>query len=314
MDNNRTYFKIGLFILAGLAAAIGGILYINADVIRGEALLIETYLDESVQGLTVGSPVLYRGVAIGQVKEITFVPLVYKLDPKIADQDMFGRYVMVVMAIKSDYFPGVSGDPENTAGVIDHQINSGLRFKLSYQGITGIVYMEADYFMNARKPPQLPWQPQHIYVPSTPSLVTSFTAAVEKIFQRIEKIDMEALFAKMERLLDTTTKTIEDANVAEIRLGVLKAIDEFSQTNQQIRKLLEEAQPIPDDFRASLQQFDRTLAQMEILIQRNEPDLAKVLGDMKDLVRNLKRFSEDLKNDPAQILFSKPPKPSERVQ
>jgi paraquat-inducible protein B len=314
MENNKTYFKIGLFILAGLAALIGGVLYINADVIRGEAVLIETYLNESVQGLSVGSEVLYRGVTIGQVKEITFVPVVYDLSSDKTAQDLFGRYVMVVMAIKSNYFPGISGTPEDMADIIAHQVDTGLRFKLSYQGITGIVYMEADYINQPKEPLDVPWQPQHLYVPSTPSLVTSFTTAVEKIFQRIENIEIEALFSKMEKLLDTTTRSIEDAQIAKVREDVLSAVNEFSLTNQQIRKLVEEAQPIPADFRATLQQFEKTLVQIELTIQRNEPDLEKVLSDMKDLVRNIKRFSEDLKNDPAQILFSRPPKPSERVQ
>ncbi|MCE5184581.1 MAG: MlaD family protein [Planctomycetaceae bacterium] len=313
MESNRTYFKIGVFLLAALAALIGGILYINADVIRGEALIIETYLDESVQGLGVGSSVLYRGVAIGQVKKITFIPLEYDLgQPEIRDQ--FGRYVVVIMAIKSDYFPGVSAESSGAQRVIQHEIDSGLRFKLSYQGITGIVFMEADYFPNAKAPTPLPWKPKHIYVPSTPSLVTSFTKAVEKIFLRLEKIDVEALFAKMETALDTMTKTLEDAQISEIRKGILALVDEFSKTNQEVRGFLERSEQVPDDLRAALQQFERTLMQVQLLIGRNEPDLEKVLNDMKDLVRNLKRFSEDLKNDPAQLLFSRPPKPSERVQ
>lgn len=312
MEDSRTYFKIGLFILAGMAALIGGILYINADVIRGEAVLVETCLDESVQGLSVGSQVLYRGVAIGQVKEITFAPLVYDLgsDPQV--RDVFGRYVVVVVAIKSEQF--FSGDPEEMEVAIARQVQSGLRFKLSYQGITGIVYLEADYFMNPPEMPAIPWTPRYIYVPSTPSLMTSFTMAANKIFRRIENIDIEAVFAKMEVTLDTITKTLEDARISEIRQGILSMADEFSKTNQEVRKFLQNSEQVPEDLRATLQQFEKTLEQIERLIQLNEPDMEKVLSDLKDLVRNVKEFAEDLKNDPAQILFSQPPRPSERVQ
>lgn len=312
MEQNATYFKIGIFVLVGLAALIGGILYINADVVRGDAVLIETYIDESVQGLGIGSSVLYRGVTIGQVQEITFVPQVYDLSTEAMDE--FGRYVLVVMAIQSDYFPGISGDPEDMEAVIQRQIQSGLRFKLSYQGITGIVYMEADYITSPTEPLDVPWQPKNLYVPSTPSLVTSFTAAVDRLFRKLEKIDIQATFTKVEKLLDTTTKTFEDARIAEVRESFISLIDEFKTTNQQIRAWLESANEVPADLSASLTQFERTLVQIETLIQRNEPGLENVLGDLRDLVRNLKQFSEDLKNDPAQLLFSRPPKPSERVQ
>lgn len=312
MEQNATYFKIGIFVLVGLAALIGGILYINADVVRGDAVLIETYIDESVQGLGIGSSVLYRGVTIGQVQEITFVPQVYDLSTEAMDE--FGRYVLVVMAIQSDYFPGISGDPEDMEAVIQRQIQSGLRFKLSYQGITGIVYMEADYITSPTEPLDVPWKPKNLYVPSTPSLVTSFTAAVDRLFRKLEKIDIQATFTKLEKLLDTTTKTFEDARIAEVRESFISLIDEFKTTNQQIRAWLESANEVPADLSASLNQFERTLVQIETLIQRNEPGLENVLGDLRDLVRNLKQFSEDLKNDPAQLLFSRPPKPSERVQ
>jgi len=312
MEQNATYFKIGIFVLIGLAALVGGLLYINADVVRGDAVLVETYIDESVQGLGVGSSVLYRGVTIGQVQEITFVPQVYDLEPDAMDR--FGRYVLVLMAIQSDYFPGISGDPDDMKDVIQRQIQSGLRFKLSYQGITGIVYMEADYLASPQEPLQVPWQPRNLYVPSTPSLVTSFTAAVDRLFRKLEKIDIQETMTKLEKLLDTTTKTFEDAKIAEVRESFISLIDEFKATNQQVRTWLEKADGVPADLRASLQQFEKTLVQIETLIQRNEPGLENVLGDLRDLVRNLKQFSEDLKNDPAQLLFSRPPKPSERVQ
>lgn len=314
MEENRTYLKIGIFILGGLAVLIGGIVYINADVIRGEALLVETYLDESVQGLSVGSQVLYRGVAIGQVKEITFVPLVYDLGSDLETHDKFGRYVMIVSAIKSDQFPGFGDDRKQLEAGIAHQVKSGLRFKLSYQGITGIVYLEADYFAGLPEPLDVPWTPKHIYVPSTPSLMTSFTTAANKIFRRIENIDIEAVFTKMELTLDTITKTLDDAKISEIRQGILNAAEEFGKTNQDVRAFLEHSQDVPEDFKTALQQFERTLSRIEMVVQNNEPNLEIVLSDMKDLVRNLKRFSEDIKEDPAQLLFSNPPKPSERVQ
>lgn len=51
-------------------------------------LILETYFDESIQGLDVGSIVKFRGVKIGTVKEITFVQDKYKLD---ADSPSFSQ-------------------------------------------------------------------------------------------------------------------------------------------------------------------------------------------------------------------------------
>ena len=69
------YFRVGALVLAGLALTIGFVLFFTASRFGRGAVVYETYLRESVQGLDVGSAVRYRGVAIGRVSEIelTFV-------------------------------------------------------------------------------------------------------------------------------------------------------------------------------------------------------------------------------------------------
>ena len=42
-----------------------------------EAALVETYIEESVQGLDIGSPMKFRGVLVGKVEEITLTSAVY---------------------------------------------------------------------------------------------------------------------------------------------------------------------------------------------------------------------------------------------
>ena len=38
---------------------------------------METYIEESVQGLDIGSPMKFRGVLVGKVEEITLTSAVY---------------------------------------------------------------------------------------------------------------------------------------------------------------------------------------------------------------------------------------------
>ena len=66
------YFKIGVFVLSSLAIGIV-FLVAFAGGGKGPALMFETYIEESVQGLEVGSPVRIQGVPIGRVESIGFV-------------------------------------------------------------------------------------------------------------------------------------------------------------------------------------------------------------------------------------------------
>ena len=315
MKKNGTYFKIGLFTLGICAVLIAGILFVSADTLGRDSILVETYLDESVQGLSVGSDVLHRGVTIGQVKTITFAPSEYPMDINGPVFEACSRYVVVIMAIDPQKFPGMNDNPAIIETMIRNQIKQGLRFKLSFQGITGIAFMEADYVDPDReKPLSVPWVPKHLYVPSTPSLMTSFTQAMEDIFRRLEKIDIEGVLGQMQTTLSTMDQAIRDAKIGEVRESFITLTNEVRDSNKELGQLLKKAEAIPDDFTSAIGQMKETLSKVETLLDRHEPDVDTTLTDLKILIQNFRNLSERLKQDPAQLFLSSPPKHSEVVQ
>ena len=315
MKKDGTYFKIGVFVIASLAVLITGILFVSADTIGGDAILLETYIDESVQGLSVGSEVMHRGVKIGQVKKITFAPLEYPMPIDSAEFTSYTRYVVVIMAIDLRNFPDADSNPTVIETMIRNQIKTGLRFKLNYQGITGIAFIEADYVDPEREIPlSVPWVPKRIYVPSTPSVIQNFTQALDTVFQRLERINIEGAVAKMEATLTTMEQAIQDANVSEVRESFVALTDEIRESNKQLQPLLAKAEKIPDDFNVAMEQFNATMQRVETLLDRHEPDIDTILSDIKTLTQNFRQLSESLKQDPAQMLLSSPPNRSEVVQ
>ena len=73
MSTRANYFKIGLFTLAALALLVGAIIAWGAGAFAADRAIVETYMDESVQGLDMGSPVKFRGVNVGSTpyEEVT---------------------------------------------------------------------------------------------------------------------------------------------------------------------------------------------------------------------------------------------------
>ncbi len=318
MKQPSTYFKVGLFVLLCLAGLLCGLLFVQADALHGEAVLVETYIDESVQGLNVGSDVLHRGVKIGSVKEITFVYSKYKdhLPPDSPEFKQFSRYVMVVMAIDPRRFPGLDENPMLIKAMLRNQASLGLRFKLSYQGITGISFLEADYVDPERDPElQVPWVPEYPYIASSPSLFTSFTQALESVFLRLEKIDFEKMFGEMTATLEGIQTAVKDANVAEIRQSAVAMMDDFKATNAVVQQFLSESDSAaPGNLRTAIQQFSDTLGRVDGLLAQHEMDIDAVLTNLKIVVENLRQISDSIKDNPARLLFSAPPAKSEVVQ
>jgi uncharacterized coiled-coil protein SlyX len=200
--------------------------------------------------------------------------------------------------------------------MLRNQVSLGLRFKLSYQGITGISYIEADYVDPQRNPElQVPWKPKYIYISSAPSLFTSFTHAIESVFQRLEKIDFEGLVAQLGNTFAAIETTLQDAEVGQIRQAIVDAIEDIKETNQYIQSLLERTDsPMPGNIPQAVDAFRSTLSRLDELLARHEIDIDDVMANLKILIRNLRQVSESIKDSPAQLLFAAPPEKSELVQ
>ena len=62
---------IGLFILCGVVlffATVG--MFVSDKIMKDSNRLVVMYFSESIKGLDVGSPVVFKGVAIGRVAKI----------------------------------------------------------------------------------------------------------------------------------------------------------------------------------------------------------------------------------------------------
>ena len=78
MTQESRHFKIGLFVVASIALTLGAVLWLGGGALFQRAIYLETYLDESVQGLEVGAPVKLRGVRLGTVDSIDLAEAVYR--------------------------------------------------------------------------------------------------------------------------------------------------------------------------------------------------------------------------------------------
>lgn len=147
------HWKLGLFVVSAIAAMIGAAFWVGAHRFQRETFQALSYFDESVQGLNVGSPVKWRGVTIGTVSDLTVAP----------DR----RHVQVTADIFVDSWKRLGlALPKRGEDFID----PNLRIQLASSGITGIRFLQIDFFDPGRHPPpHLPFEAPWNYVPSTPS-------------------------------------------------------------------------------------------------------------------------------------------------
>lgn len=127
---------IGLFMVSGIAvlAIIIG-LYVKHNFLSGNDKTLVMYFEESINGLNVGSSVVFKGVEIGKVAKIELIANAQNLD--------FSIPVYVTMTEKQGIKTG--GSYVDNEAILDALIKKGLRARLTTQSyLTGQLMIELE--------------------------------------------------------------------------------------------------------------------------------------------------------------------------
>lgn len=322
MSARANHFKLGVFVLAGIGLGLAMLLAFGMGRTWREPLLLETYLDQSVQGLDVGSRVKYRGVDVGTVQRIGFSRDHYEQGKP---RELQTRYVMIIVAILDPVYRSMGAEAYRE--FIEGEVERGLRFRLNAQGITGLSYLELDYVEIGRSP-VLPvsWIPEHPYVPSAPGQLTKLLTSVEGVFRKLEEVDVGLVLTNLNRLLATTEAEIRGARLANLGSQATNLLMEVRASNAALQELLTDpkwrelpgaALGIVEELRGQVERLDldglvqrleATLGTAEQFLAGKETDLAQVLLNLRAITENLRAVSEAAKNHPASLLFGAPPR------
>ena len=198
-----SYTRIGAFVFVAAALAVAAIVLMGSGPLRKREVLMETYVEDTVQGVSEGSAVKYRGIPVGTVKSVSFAWSDYKVDLDDEASQRASRYARIVFAIalKDDLDEEVF--KERAADLVKR----GLRVHMKSQGITGLVYIDLD-FENPDKPTlPVPWEPQHLYVPAVQSLSKTLFDAMQHVAEEIRSLggimgNVSNMAAKVDMLID----------------------------------------------------------------------------------------------------------------
>ena len=347
-----SYFKIGLFVISATVIGIIGLVVLGVGAILQKKALVETYIDESVQGLDVGSAVKFRGVPVGRVEQISLTSAEYATQR---------QYVLVRISITSNIFQFPVNDPNSPE--LKRELERGFRVRLAPQGLTGVAYLEMDYLEPERNPPlEIDWQPVYPYIPSTRSRITQLSEAVERILNNIGDINISQLSESIEKSLTAMTKIADSANLERIGVQANALLSEVRETNRQInalvgnpdlkaaladasavagraRQLVERAEKpvsqmladlpqaseslnrfakrldaVSADLPETSAQLRQTLQRLNRLVAGQQRDIEKTVENLRSAAENMKQLTDDSKKYPAQILFGAPPPPSKVMQ
>lgn len=243
--NSPSFAKIGLTVFIGVIAIVGTLIYLGGVKGQDDLCYAETYYTKSVSGLSVGSPVNFRGVKLGEVCEIGFVGDHYRVTGET------NQIIYVKIAFPRKHVHDGNGayynNHESFSESLEAIINDmGIRATVTASGITGLSRLELD---NRPDVPIMPisWTPRNPYVPPAVSLLDNFSDSATRVMNQINKMDLTATWSNVNETVRSLAKATESVQaIVETHRGDLEKLSTDATTiTTSLRELVDEVKTNP---------------------------------------------------------------------
>ncbi|MFK5927253.1 MAG: MlaD family protein [Desulfuromusa sp.] len=248
---------IGSFVIGAIILSVAGLMFFGPGGLLAETRSYVVFFDSSVKGLNVGSPVRFRGVKIGQVKEINvrmrpqdfkfYIPVVIEIEANRIEAE--GSEQSLLDALKTT----IKGDD-----LMLPLISKGLRAQMQLDSlVTGQLYVNLD---------MLPDTPLNLtgYDHDYPEL-PAITSSLAELTKTFEDIPLKALVDKLIRSAEGFEKLI---NSPSLHSALAKFDTTTSQLNELLKNLNEQLLPIADSLKETLRQSQTTMTNVDRKIEQ----------------------------------------------
>ena len=315
MSNRANYFKIGVFVLAGFSLLAAALIFLGAGNVFRPRIYLETYVDGTVQGIDLGSPVKFRGVQIGRISKVDFCFNIYGPQPGEERLD----YVYLEMEVDVQVFDGMF--TEDITPVVEQAVRQGLRVKLQPQGVTGLNFAELNYVSDpALFPPlQIWWTPRHHYSPSAPGTLTSLVESLNKLMDTFGGLELGPTLKGVDQALKNFNTTLEGFSSSMDKLDLSKVSTDLQAVLTELRLKVDQVpvEKLSADGMKMMQSLTTVAGEMQRLVDAlqtnpllNTDAVGAIVGDFQATAENFRVLSENLREYPSQMLFGEPPKRS----
>ncbi len=209
MEQDNYYLRVGLFVTAIITLSVLSISWFSINQHKVPYTTYSIYFSDSVDGLSLGSPVKLKGITVGNVKDISFFP----------DKDLVKVLVNVM-----EHAP-IRNDTQAT---------------MQMAGITGTSFIALSNTGGDPSPKTSTNGEDYPVIPSTPSSLDKVFATIPELLEELKKLSIrgEILLsddniAEVNRTLksiDDSAKTIQSLVGGPGTQSAASAVQELNET------------------------------------------------------------------------------------
>ena len=256
---------VGAFVVGGIVLFTLGVILLGGGRLFNNDVEYVLYFDGSVSGLSIGAPVVFRGVPMGSVTQISLV----------ANARDSNVTIPVTIRIDERSFIRTSGRALSESAqqeIIRRMVERGLRARLQLQSlITGQYRVELDFF------PDTPMN----FRSATPDLeIPTVPSPIDTLQRTLARIPLDQLVGSLSNILENISAAVGN--------GQLKAgIEAFTATFSETQRILSDG-PLRHSLESTLSQVDGATRAMQ-------KELPGALASFHSAMDNLAKAAERLR-------------------
>jgi paraquat-inducible protein B len=254
------------------------------------------HFNESTRGLTVGAPVEFRGIKIGEVVDIKAQ----------FNQETFTPQIIVLIETEPQRWEIVgknqAGTVEDSAQTMGILVAKGLRAQLKTGSLlTGQLFVALDFHPDAPEATVKHGQ-QFPEIPTIPAPLQVITARVNKLLAKLETLPIE----QIGKDLGDTVQNFKHLSESKELLQAVQALNEtLQETRQLVHNLDSNVTPA---INSTLDQAQKTLVSVEGTLGQDSPlqhEMRQAIKELGEAARAVRILTDYLERHPEALIYGK---------
>jgi paraquat-inducible protein B len=308
---------VGAFVLGAIGLILAAVVVFGSGNLFRKTHEFVIYFGGDINGLRVGAPVKFKGVEIGQVNRIKL-----RLEQQVNFQS--GKLsadvrIPVIIQLDEDKIVSHGGSAIDLSDphTVPNLIREGLRAQLGSDSfVTGLMYValdiQPDTPIQMVAPPGSPLQE----IPAVPNTLEQAQAVAVRIFERLDKVDFNAVFTQMTGMLESIREITTSPALRQVVNNSEKTREQLDDTlagaQQTLSTVNKQVPPLSDSIRktstsadAAAKQATLTLGTVQTTIEPNSPinyQALQTLQDVSAAAHSVKELADYLQRNPSAIV------------
>ena len=264
MPSKRAQLTVGIFSAIALLLFVLGVGLLASGTFFKDVEDYVLYFEGSVAGLSVGAPVVFRGVPLGRVTSISLVAN----DHGDAITIPVGIDIVEENIRHDGIHGGVTDDVREK--MISHMIRRGLRARIvTASFLTGQARVELDLF---------PDTPVRYHSADHDREIPTLTSPLEEFSRALSRINIDKIAHSLLQALESFNKVMTSEELKGTLSGLKRITDEATVLAQEIPALVENAR--------------KTLQRIETAADRTAREVPKIGNDMSLALDGVSKAAE----------------------